>query len=91
MSLITQNLQKGTKGKGICMKLDISKAFDKLNWNFLFKVLDFSGFSKDCLPLSMNVYALLKALSSSAKSLLVTSKLEVGLGSEIPSPFTFSY
>lgn len=28
---LTQNLQKGTKRKGICMKLDISKAFDKLN------------------------------------------------------------
>ena len=38
---LTQKLQKGAKGKGICMKLDISKAFDELDWVFLFKLLDF--------------------------------------------------
>ncbi|XXG86485.1 hypothetical protein AAC387_Pa11g1373 [Persea americana] len=43
---LTQSLQKGAKSKGICLKLDISKAFDKLSWGFLFKALDFFGFSK---------------------------------------------
>ena len=43
---LTQSLQKGAKGKGICLKLDISKAFDKLSWDFLFKALDFFRFSR---------------------------------------------
>ena len=33
------------------MKLDISKAFDKLSWNFLFKALNFFNFSSKWINL----------------------------------------
>lgn len=35
-------LESSTRGGSFCMKLDISKAFDKLQWNFLFRASNFS-------------------------------------------------
>lgn len=39
-----QKLRTKVSDGAICMKLDISKAFDKLHWSFLFKALDFFKF-----------------------------------------------
>lgn len=39
-----QKLRTKVSDGAICMKLDISKAFDKLHWSFLFKALDFFEF-----------------------------------------------
>lgn len=41
-----QRLHSKLSGGSLCMQLDVSKAFDKLNWNFLFNSLAFFGFSK---------------------------------------------
>lgn len=75
---LTQKLQKGAKGKGICLKLDIFKAFDKLDWAVLFKVLDFFGFSKDWISL------IEECICSSKCSVLVNRELsgyfELGCG-----------
>lgn len=40
-----QKLNSKINKGSICLKLDISKAFDKLNWSFLFSALQFFNFS----------------------------------------------
>eukprot|EP00268_Persea_americana_P052212 TRINITY_DN5839_c0_g1_i1.p1 TRINITY_DN5839_c0_g1~~TRINITY_DN5839_c0_g1_i1.p1 ORF type:complete len:231 (-),score=32.34 TRINITY_DN5839_c0_g1_i1:1344-2036(-) len=40
-----QKLNSKLRGGSLCMQLDISKAFDKISWPFLFKSLHFFGFS----------------------------------------------
>ena len=42
---LVQKINSKTKGGVACMKLDISKAFDKLSWDFLFSALHFFKFS----------------------------------------------
>ena len=39
------------KGKGVLCKLDIEKAYDHLNWMFLFLVMDRMGFGKKWIDL----------------------------------------
>lgn len=36
---------------GMVLKLDISKAYDRVNWNFLFKVLKAMGFEDKLIKL----------------------------------------
>lgn len=38
-----------TKSKGIVLKLDIEKAFDKLNWSFLYNIMVYKGFNRKWL------------------------------------------
>ncbi|PKU74126.1 Putative ribonuclease H protein [Dendrobium catenatum] len=56
--LLTQEMahEINTKSKGgnIIVKLDISKAYDNLNWNFLYKVLSLVGFSNVFINLIKN-------------------------------------
>lgn len=42
---LIQKLNSKTRGGSVCLMLDISKAFDKLQWNFLFRALKFFNFS----------------------------------------------
>ncbi|PKU66869.1 integrator complex subunit 11 [Dendrobium catenatum] len=56
--LLTQELAHDintkVKGSNIILKLDISKAYDNLNWNFLYKVLSLFGFSNFFIKLIQN-------------------------------------
>lgn len=40
-----QKLNTKVSGGAVCLKLDITKAFDKLQWNFIFRALQFFNFS----------------------------------------------
>lgn len=42
---LIQKLNSKISGGSVCLKLDISKAFDKLQWNFLIRSLKFFNFS----------------------------------------------
>lgn len=66
-----QNLHYKTRGGSLCMQLDISKAFDKLSWTFLFKSLAFFGFSD-------NWIGLVKACVCSAKGLVLINRVPFG-------------
>ena len=49
VSLIANGVLDSTlkrKDKGVLCKLDIEKAYDHLNWSFLFLVMDRMGFGK---------------------------------------------
>lgn len=46
-----KKLNSKIRGGSVCLKLDISKAFDKLQWNFLFRALQFFKFSSDWINL----------------------------------------
>lgn len=48
---VAQKLNQRLVGWSFCMKLDISKAFDKLNWTFLFNSLHHMGFSAQWIDL----------------------------------------
>ncbi|PKU82328.1 integrator complex subunit 11 [Dendrobium catenatum] len=56
--LLTQELAHEintmVKGGNIILKLDISKAYDNFNWNFLYKVLSLFGFSDFFIKLIKN-------------------------------------
>lgn len=53
-----------SKSKGLVIKLDIEKAFDKISWNFILSVMKLKGFNKwinwisACLS-TVNYYVLL--------------------------------
>ena len=51
----TINSLKTTKTLGMLLKLDLSKAYDKLNWNFLAGILRAFGFSEDWTKWVMNM------------------------------------
>ena len=48
---IFKKLKSNIRGGSIYMKLDISKAFDKPRWNFLFRALQFFNFSSQWVNL----------------------------------------
>lgn len=48
---IIQKLNSKIIGGSVYLKLDISKAFDKLRWNFLFRALKFFNFSSSSINL----------------------------------------
>ena len=53
-SLISNEVLDSTlksKDKGVLCKLDIEKAYDNLNWTFLFSVMDRMGFGKKWIDL----------------------------------------
>jgi hypothetical protein len=45
---VLQELQS-TKKEGVIPKLDLEKAYDKINWNFLKEVLEKKGFMRNLL------------------------------------------
>lgn len=47
--------KKGSKG-GFILKVDLEKAYDRINWAFLKQVLKFTGFKEDSLTLSWVAY-----------------------------------
>lgn len=48
---VFQKLKSKIRGGSVCMKLDISKTFDKLQWNFLFRALHYFNFSSNWINL----------------------------------------
>ena len=48
---LVQRLKLKLAGGSLCLKLDISKAFDKLKWSFLLKTLAKMGFSSEWIEL----------------------------------------
>ncbi|KAI0510194.1 hypothetical protein KFK09_010794 [Dendrobium nobile] len=51
---IAHDINVKSKGGNIIFKLDITKAYDNLNWEFLYKVLALFGFSDDFILLVKN-------------------------------------
>lgn len=85
-----QKLNSNLRGGSLCLQLDISKAFDKLSWPFLFKSLYFFGFSATWINLIRECVCSAIGLFSSTVSLLVSSTPSVVKGKGIPYPFTSS-
>ena len=59
-----QKLNSKLKGGSLCMQLDISKAFDRLSWPFLFKSLHFFGLSDSWISLIRECICTAKGLIS---------------------------
>ncbi|PKU71971.1 Putative ribonuclease H protein [Dendrobium catenatum] len=51
---ITHDINSKVKGGNIIFKLDITKAYNNLNWNFLYNVLSLFGFSQAFIQLVRN-------------------------------------
>ncbi|PKU78425.1 integrator complex subunit 11 [Dendrobium catenatum] len=51
---LVNDINTKVSGGNIIFKLDITKAYDNLDWNFLFKVLSLFGFSQDFILLVKN-------------------------------------
>ncbi|PKU73053.1 Putative ribonuclease H protein [Dendrobium catenatum] len=51
---MTHDINSKGKGGNIIYKLDISKAYDNLNWNFLYKILSLFGFCNVFIQLIKN-------------------------------------
>ena len=66
-----QKLKSKIRGGSVGLKLDISKAFDKLQWNFLFKALEFFKFSRKWI-------CLIKELVCSSKGSVLINKSPCG-------------
>ena len=62
-----QQLKPKSRGGSVGLKLDISKAFDKLQWSFLFRVLEFFQFSPKWI-------GLMKELVCSSKGSVLINK-----------------
>lgn len=66
-----QQLKSKSRGGSVGLKIDISKAFDKLQWNFLFRALVFFQFS----PIWIG---LIKELVCSSKGSVLINKSPCG-------------
>ncbi|PKU68054.1 integrator complex subunit 11 [Dendrobium catenatum] len=51
---ITHDINVKVKGGNVIFKLDVSKAYDNINWNFLYKVLSLFGFNNFFISLIKN-------------------------------------
>jgi mannosylglycoprotein endo-beta-mannosidase len=51
---MTQNLHTNTRGGNVILNIDMEKAFDRLEWNFIYKVLTSFGFSNTWINLIKN-------------------------------------
>ncbi|KAI0494122.1 hypothetical protein KFK09_024253 [Dendrobium nobile] len=51
---LTHDLNTKSTGGNIIFKLDITKAYDNLDWNFLYKILDLFGFNQNFILLIKN-------------------------------------
>ncbi|XP_043725893.1 uncharacterized protein LOC122672496 [Telopea speciosissima] len=48
---VVQDLKRKTRGGNVLLKLDMAKAYDRMEWSFLVEVLAKFGFSKDWITL----------------------------------------
>lgn len=48
---LTYELARKTRGHNIILKLDMAKAYDRLEWDFLFAILEKFGFCKNFIDL----------------------------------------
>lgn len=46
VSELLHDLDRKTRGGNLILKIDLSKAYDRLNWNYLLCVMEKLGFSK---------------------------------------------
>ncbi|PKU87700.1 Putative ribonuclease H protein [Dendrobium catenatum] len=51
---ITHDINVKSKGGNVIFKLDISKAYENLNWNFLYKILSLFGFGNSFISIIKN-------------------------------------
>ncbi|PKU86147.1 putative mitochondrial protein [Dendrobium catenatum] len=51
---ITHDINVKVKGGNVIFKLDVSKAYDNINWNFLYKILSLFGFNNLFISLIKN-------------------------------------
>lgn len=77
---ILRNLNRKVKGVNVVIKLDMAKAYDKLEWRFLLKVLESFGFNAGAI----RTYAIFGTLSGSTTNSRVVFDRSEGCGWEIP-------
>lgn len=85
-----QKIMSKIKMSSFYMKLDIIKAFDKLQWSFLFKALDFFNFSQDWIGLIKELTTTSKALSFLIRAPVDSSLHLMAFVREIQCLHTFS-
>lgn len=89
--LLKQWRSTSKKREGLILKLDMKKAFDRVDWNFLEKVLFLMGFSLKWPNGSMVAYETPNILSSLMVVLEPVSMLLEVLDKGIPFPPYFSF
>jgi hypothetical protein len=75
---------KRSKQSIIFLKLDFSKAYDKVNWDFLFKVLEKRGMSLKAILMIKLLFANVKVVMNLNDQLVDTFNIKRGVSQGCP-------
>jgi hypothetical protein len=86
----TLNWAKRSKQSIIFLKLEFSKAYDNVSWDFLFKVLEKRGMSLKAILMIKLLFANAKAIMNLNDQLVNTFNIKRGIRQRCPMALTSS-